>query len=82
MRSDCSCRWTSRGDGFASEAVLDDEAGLGDHPGISDHGDVGQVVGGLDALITRSMVAVSALLPSNASTANGNPDASGRGQPG
>lgn len=30
----------------------------------------------LNALITGSMVAVSALLPSNASTANGNPDAS------
>jgi hypothetical protein len=45
-------------------------------PAIGDHGDVGQLEGVLNALMTGSMVAVSASLPSNAATVNGNPEAS------
>ena len=50
--------------------------GLGDHASVADDGDVGSWWAVLKALLTGSMVAVSALLPSNASTASGNPVAS------
>ena len=45
--------------------------GRRDHPRVRDHGDIGKLVGSLEALMTGSMVVVSALLPSNALTSTG-----------
>jgi hypothetical protein len=46
---------------------------LGQHPGVGDDRDVGEPVRGHERLQLGSMVAVSALFPSKASTASGNP---------